>query len=297
MGNLSPTSVAGGQRCVVFIHIPKTGGKTLSTAIRLKYGTDTITWDSRYQPLDRMSEIPIERRRAARAVTGHLHFGVDRAIGRDCDYLTVLREPVARVISMYNFIRGNPRNWLHHRVAASDIGLEEFAREAVDPTVDNEQTRLLSGRGSGDLLGLGPDGRLRAPSEPPREVTPQDLEAAKRNLERFCVVGLTERFDETFILIRRALGWRLPLYETRNVSRASADVPTPSAILAIAERNRFDLELYAHGRRLFEDAVARQPASFKPEVAAFRILNRVPSRLGPRLPSGLRDQVRAVLSR
>ena len=63
------------------------------------------------------------------------------------------------------------------------------------------------------------------------------------------------------------------------------------------ERNEFDLELYEHARRLFEDAVARQGPSFQREVAAFRMLNRIPNALGPRIPARLRHPLRAVLPR
>ena len=50
-------------------------------------------------------------------------------------------------------------------------------------------------------------------------------------------------------------------------------------------------------RRLFEDAVARQSPSFQREVAAFRMLNRIPNALGPRIPARLRHPLRAVLPR
>ena len=67
--------------------------------------------------------------------------------------------------------------------------------------------------------------RLRGPEKPPPPLTEGDLAQAKRNLDRFLVVGLTERFDESFILIRRALGWRLPMYERHNVSKAGLPGP------------------------------------------------------------------------
>ena len=65
------------------------------------------------------------------------------------------------------------------------------------------------------------------------------------------------------------------------------------AIELIRERNQFDIELYEHGRRLFEATVERQSHSFQREVAAFRALNRIPSALGPRLPARLRHSGRA----
>ena len=284
--------------CVIFIHLPKTGGRTLAAALRYKYPSRTLCLDSLYEPLERIEEVPSERRRAARAITGHLHYGVHRHMPQRCDYITMLRDPVARVVSMYRFIRGNPRNWLHDEVAGSGMGLEEFVRRVADPGVDNEQTRLIAGIGDGEMMTRGADGRLRAPEKPRVAVTEADLVRAKQNLDRFLVVGLTERFDESFILIRRALGWRLPMYEKQNVSEAGLpEPPTPEAIELIRERNRFDLALYEHVAKRFADAVENQGPSFRREVAAFRILNRIPNAIGPRMPTRWRHQVRAVLPR
>ena len=102
-------------------------------------------------------------------------------------------------------------------------------------------------------------------------------------------------------MLRRMLGWRLPMYATRNVSRAAngspPEPPSPRAIELISERNELDLELYEHARRLFDEEVERQGPSFQREVAAFRALNRIPNALGPRIPARLRHPLRAVLPR
>lgn len=297
----APASTSGDESgkegsSIVFLHMPKTGGKTLAAVLRYKYPGRVLFCDSTYEPLAKIGEIPAERRRAARAITGHLHFGVHRYIPGECEYLTVLREPVARVLSTYYFIRGNPKHWYHEELARSNMGLEEFVRVAGDPGVDNEQTRFLSGRGSGEMLWRDAEGRLHG-SEP-TAIGREALEAAKRNLDRFLVVGLTERFDETFILIRRALGWKLPMYETRNVTRQPRPGPPASEALdLIRERNRLDLELYEYARRLFSAAVDRQQPSFHREVSAFKVLNRIPNTIGPRIPMSWRHPLRSVLPR
>ena len=117
---------------------------------------------------------------------------------------------------------------------------------------------------AGKMMALGADGRLRAPDKPPPPVTEDDLARAKRNLDRFLVIGLTERFDESFILIRRALGWRLPMYESAERQQGGASGTADSgAIELIRERNRFDLALYEHAA----EAVRRrrgEPGPFVP---------------------------------
>ena len=282
--------------CIVFLHMPKTGGKTISAALRYKYPSETLFLDSTFEPLEKIEQVPWEKRRSARVVTGHLHYGVHEHIPQPCEYITVLREPIARVLSLYQFILGNPKHWFHDDLVRSEMDLEEFVRTAGDPGVDNEQTRLLSGRGSGELLGRGSDGRPR--HREPTELDATDLELAKRNLERCLVVGVTESFDESFILIRRALGWKLPMYETHNISRGPRNRPASGeTIELIRERNRLDLALYDHARGLFSAAVDRQGGSFRHEVAAFKAFNRIPNRIGPHIPARLRHPLRTLLPR
>ena len=289
---------AESPRCIIFLHVPKTAGWTLRGVLRYKYPSETLFLDDPSDPLGGIEAFSREERRRARVATGHVFYGVHEHIPQPTDYFTVLRNPIARVVSMYNHVRRRPEHRLHDEVAGSGMGLEEFARGCADAGIDNQQTRLISGRARGEVVSRdsGKGGTWVAP-----RLERTDLERAKRNLDDFLLVGLTERFDETFILLRRALGWRLPMYMTRNVGRAAngsaPERPSELAIELIRKRNELDLELYEHATRLFDDAVARQPPSFQREVAAFRMLNRIPNALGPRIPARLRQPLRAALPR
>ena len=55
-----------------------------------------------------VGELPVEDRHAARVLTGHLPHGVDRYMPQECDYMTMLREPVARVVSTYHHVLDHP---------------------------------------------------------------------------------------------------------------------------------------------------------------------------------------------
>ena len=200
------------SRCLVFIHLPRTGGTTLERVLERKYRSRVISAETLWEPLSSVAELPDEVKERALVVQGHLHHGVHDYLPRDCDYITILREPVARVVSMYRFIRGNPKHWLHEELVRSGASLAEFVRAGMDPGVDNHQTRLIAGIGAGDF------GRAQA------ELDASALALAKQNLDGFKAVGLTERFDESFIMIRRALGWRLPVYMSTNAARTGRPV-------------------------------------------------------------------------
>ena len=271
----------------MFLHIPKTGGVTLRGAFRQKYPGRVITLHSPRDPA-RVGDLPAADRRAARVLTGHLPYGVDRYMPQECDYITMLREPVARVVSTYRHVLDHSQHWFHDDVVGNDMGLEEFVA-AVSGPADNLQTRLLSGLMEGDLV-------TRAVGAV--EVTPlgaKALEDASVNVDRFLVAGVTERFDESFILVRRALGWRLPMYTMRNAAGGQRHAPPSArAVELIAERDRLDVELYEHARRILAAAIEHEGASFAREVAAFRLLNRIPNAVGPKMPAPLRNPVRSL---
>jgi hypothetical protein len=271
------------DRCIVFVHIPKTGGVTLKRALKWKYPSRTLYEETLTKPLEAFGRVSPSERANARVVMGHVHYGVHEYVPQECEYITVLREPVARVASLYTYVLGHPKHALHADLVHSDSPLEDFLR--IDPSVDNHQTRMLSGRGGGELT-----------SRSVEPLGPDALEEAKRNLERFLVVGLTERFDETFILIRRALGWRLPYYLTGNVTARPKPV-TPDALAHIRERNRLDLELYEFADQRLSAAVAEQGPSFARELRAFKVLNRVPERVYPHLSGRGRRILKSVLPR
>ena len=91
------------------------------------------------------------------------------------------------------------------------------------------------------------------------------------------MVGLTERFDETLILLKREFGWDWPFYIRDNVTRNKAareDIPS-STIDIIKEFNRLDIELYEYATKCFNEQIDSQGRSFYDEVEKFKELNKI----------------------
>jgi hypothetical protein len=100
--------------------------------------------------------------------------------------------------------------------------------------------------------------------------------AAKENLRtHFSVVGLTDRFDETLLLLRKAYGWRNVTYVRRNVAvgRPTVEDLSPATVEAVTRCNRFDLELYRYAQELLERQISQQGPGFATQVRAFRLAN------------------------
>ena len=262
MSKNSDVPAAGYSRnddCLVFMHIPKTAGTTLVSSLMWNYPVrSSLRLNLLGQPLSQLDSIPLERRRDLRLLYGHLPYGVHEHIPRRCSYVTIVREPVERVISAYKYVLKTPHHRDHNRVIKEGMSLEGFVQNFwVDARI-SRQTRQLCNTYD-------------------RPLGERDLARAKGNLERFLVVGLTERFEETFVLLRRALRFRVPFYVTRNVS---PPLQVPEGVRAmIAERERWDLELYDFAHDMFAAQIDRQGTSFGSEVEMFRALRPV-SRLG-----------------
>ncbi|KAL4423728.1 hypothetical protein ABPG75_001029 [Micractinium tetrahymenae] len=171
--------------------------------------------------------------------------------------LIALRHPVDRVISDYFYSLKVGAPWLanYKPANASDFsGLEQFVLENRD-TLNNIGTQMVGCARHCQWPGTGPN-------------TPMDrvLEVAKRNLERTCVILLTEYLEESLLRLGRAAGW--PGELVLSVARAREEkckaqdgqrvnaTPRPQVPQEvrelIAQQNSLDMQLYEHAVRLFK---------------------------------------------
>jgi hypothetical protein len=145
----------------------------------------------------------------------------------------------------------------------SSMNLKEFIESETDMMMDNAQTRMLSGQGNRLAFGA---------------CTEADLEKAKTNLNQyFTVVGLTEKFDETLMLLKRAFDWKKPFYTRRNVTtnRPGQNDLLPATPNVIVKNNQLDMALYQYATDLFQQQVREQGSSFSREVKLFQLTNRL----------------------
>jgi hypothetical protein len=251
---------------VIFMHLPKTAGSTLSRIMERQYpaaATLRLYDSGTGAELGSLSE---DRLNALRLVMGHFSFGAHRFVSRPCAYVTVLREPVDRVISHYYFVRSEPTHYLFE--VAQQLSLGEYVRYCNLAEPNNDQTRLLCGEYESSI----PASRAQAM-----------LELAQRHLrDHFAGVGLTEEFDRTLVLMKRILRWRYPFYVRQNVGRHRPPRAALSndTVRVIQEYNRLDGELYRFGQALFREQVQSQGRRFNAELQLFARLNPVLGRLG-----------------
>jgi hypothetical protein len=264
-GTTAPTRFVDLQRrtqpLTVFIHIPKTAGTTFTDVLLNNHPPDTVgRLENLFAGARDIAPEALERMRNADAWTmwmhalrGHHPLGIRDFLPADTRYVTFLREPVDRLLSHYHFEREH-----ESRLGAKLPDLDPdtpFGDALADGRfLDNVQTRILCGD-----------------PEPFGEVTREMLDRAKENLRSDSLVfGLTERFDESLVLIGRRLGFRDLAYQSRHVnSRRPRHVSRKTASLA-REFDRYDIELYEDARELFAERVAGEDEGFVLEVNALR---------------------------
>ncbi|OLS34054.1 sulfotransferase family 2 domain-containing protein [Bacillus sp. MRMR6] len=211
------------DKLTVFMHIPKTGGTTLSEILRQQYVFGEIfDHDSLGGIMKKADQLTIEEKRNIKAVAGHYFYGVHEQFKKSCTYFTMLREPIDRVLSSYYFLRNYKG---YERV--KNMSLREFVLN--EPEAKNLQTLMICGQK------LHPN-----------------LEKAKENLKTFKVVGITELFNESLFLIKKEYGWNNIHYDKRNITKKrlrKQEVPA-SVIDLIKQYNQLDLELYEFAKQL-----------------------------------------------
>jgi len=228
------------DQAVIFLHLPKCGGTTLNRIMEWEFNPmrvfsiDPILFLWSYKKLNRWSP---ERLARMQAFKGHMPFGLHKRLPQPSTYITFLRDPVERVISAYYFARNYLLHPKHRWI--SKLTLEEYVQ--LSPN-HNVQCKCISGRPFVGNHHSGPCDR-------------DTLEMAKENLQRyFSLVGLTERFDEGLAILKIMFGWQITKYANFNVtkSRAKQTSLPPSTVELIAERNKYDVELYEFAIPLFE---------------------------------------------
>lgn len=237
----------------VIVHIPKTAGTWLRAQLVPHYPEDRIT------PVALPGDLPSGASGFNKYSLISTHLGYDLASQIDANLITTLREPVERVISLYHFWREHPVTD-HGPGFAKRYSFEGFLDARDEPAVlcgiVNQQAWQI-------IADNSPHTRT---SERFRNMSNQALlDTAKRHLNRFTVVGLTEDLPRLAQDIKANLGICIDASASRmNVTSAR---PQKSEIgqrvlNKAAEAVELDTLLYEWVReRLYEREASTQTLS------------------------------------
>jgi hypothetical protein len=218
----------------LFLHIPKSAGTTVIAILeaqmlenKTQYDRSVIrghhppiaitpAWQGAWSDMDDRSE----RFNQADLISGHFPFGVHTLLNRDYHYFTVIREPVAREISTYNYL-------FQTGAIEKDEPFESFAKRMVD----NPQVRLIAGHTYMD----GP-------------CTQDTYDAAIRNLESFFrVYGPSEETDDVINVLIGLYGWKPVAYCSFNITKKKLVKDISDDLKAeLAQKHAWDRQLHEH---------------------------------------------------
>lgn len=127
---------------IFFFHIPKCAGTSIWRHLAKIYGDKNIFQIASADDVKTFGEIPLADLQAYDAIGGHHFLSTYRERLGDFEgyfKITVIRDPIDRLISSYNFIRRDRRHPRYKQVRQSTF--EEFAMSEAP----NAQTQLLTG--------------------------------------------------------------------------------------------------------------------------------------------------------
>jgi hypothetical protein len=265
---------------VLFLHLAKTGGVTLADIFARNLAVaDFIVIDMNevcHSANGTWSHVAIEKAMARiqkadvdnlRFVWGHYRHGIQAHLPKPSACMTLLRDPLDRVISGHYY-------WDHLITKSGETLGDYLDRHPHCPVhMDNYMTRMLSGSPSLDPPHSG------ATIENYPAVTDIDFERAARNLDGCVIVGLTDQFDETLLILGSDLGWSLSdlVYSRQNVTAPRppiSDVPE-SVRSKVLQWNRYDALLVERARAHLARRIATYRGDFRKDLALFRTLNEL----------------------
>ncbi len=238
--NIPAASPIRHSETVLFMHIAKTAGTAFREAVVENYKQSEIAYLYPDPPgllSDNLALLTLEQRTSLRLVIGHFQYGIHQFFPQQSNYVTIVRDPVARLISQFRYSLQQQRDG-DIRKDDSPARLIEVLEQRESVTLDNNMVRGFSGVSEKDF--------------PPGHIDRQVYELAVNNLRTaFSFVGHQEASAEAYAILQRRFHWKPHSLEVVNKSALPPATDYESARTAIEFFNRWDCQLYSEIRQLF----------------------------------------------
>lgn len=187
------------EKLLLFIHVPKASGSTIRSIISRNYTTPgtRVAFDEwhavDFRQLASSKELKI--------IIGHFRFGMHFGGLRPVSYLSMVRNPIDRTVSDYFYAYHDPAHRLREQVTSGQLTLSDFL-------VTTDRVALIR-----QLTGLE-DPKLRREPGVPEEIVARS----------YSLIGISERFDESALLLAHLNNWDSPIYIPKNRTKLPPEV-------------------------------------------------------------------------
>lgn len=230
---------------ILFDHLPKCGGSSLNLYLEAHYPRKKIFSTIGSNPMasvELFKALPQYKRYDYDLVIGHLAHELLNYVDPEHLTITVLRDPVDRIISHYYYAKRTTGHYLYSKIHEEDLNLEEYATSDLSDELRNWYTTHFSGLTISD-----------AESDPEAAVA----KAVKFLMERYDIIGFLDEFEVFSKILKEQAGFKNEYKNLRvNVStnRPPIDSISQSTIRKIQAVNYLDIVFY----RKIREAIGRQ---------------------------------------
>lgn len=261
---------------LIFFHLPKAGGTTLNSILFNNIDKGK-SW--KYCPYEHNKELDKIKQalhnNELRCITGHMAFGLHKYT-ENYKYITLLREPVSRVISYYKHFSRLPVTCKDKFVGiertfdpceAENWSIDDLLKHRISSQIHNGYVRFFAGSNG-----------LPISLKEKSELSESDLNKAKKNLaDYFSVVAITEEYDKSLLLLRKFAGLKNIFYVKKNQApqKTTASALSPETVECIKKNNQLDIQFYKYAKELMmekfeESSLNDEFLQFEADLAEYR---------------------------
>jgi hypothetical protein len=188
------------EKSIVFLHIPKTAGTSLRSQIAGHFAPSQV-----YPEWFSFRNVPLETMSGYKFIAGHFPYSEIKTLPQRTWTFTFLREPRARILSIYNFWRSHSQAWLD-AAPRQHTPHVRFAREhSFLECIETDFPAILGNLDNGMCRQLLPQSHFDAKQQfIDREKALQDAIAV---IDRLDFVGFVEHFEESCARLGAQLGF------------------------------------------------------------------------------------------
>lgn len=257
------------MKTINFFHLERGGGNTMRDILVRQYNhiyniRQFKDYDKRYKDLKVMSN---DEKKKIELIVGHQYFGIHKLLPQEMQYFTLLREPIQKIVSAYQYYRRTVDSPYHN--IANEYSLESILLNELKLHFNNGYVRCLAFEHPSDEIEYG-------------RITEEHYQLAKKRIDKYFIAGVTDLYDEMLVYLYERLGWRkYPLYTKANFAKPQHLIKSPTWMVMnlIQEHNKWDIKLYNYVKRQFMSLLVDAGPGYYLKVDKFRTLNRSVGRI------------------